>query len=347
MSGLQREFPDPNVQLEQYPTSFELTASVVSFASEQGDLGPGRSALDLGCGTGMLMAGCLLAGCTTVVGVDCDEHAMNVAKENVERIREEVEESDDSDGDEGDDSNGDDQNDRSPIQFIVATVKGGEKAARSSQHQHQRGRGKGRGRGGRRRGGGGRNKRDKNRNDSVANDRQQDETSGDHQKVDNTSGAVADQDGNKDIDSNHDNDDDDGVPLPDGCVDTVLTNPPFGTKHNEGIDVRFLQTATRLAKTAVYSFHKSSTRDYLLRTVREWGHEAQVVAEMRFDIPQTYKFHKQKSVDVAVDLLCVRKKSTETDGVNDRSNEAGTSREIDDVESGLQQLGIDNDELDE
>ena len=35
----------------------------------------------------------------------------------------------------------------------------------------------------------------------------------------------------------------------------------------------------------------------------KWGLNAEVVAEMRFDIPNMYKFHKQKSVDVEVDLI--------------------------------------------
>ena len=33
----------------------------------------------------------------------------------------------------------------------------------------------------------------------------------------------------------------DGIPLIDSCVDTVLINAPFGTKHNAGIDVGFWQ----------------------------------------------------------------------------------------------------------
>ena len=37
--------------------------------------------------------------------------------------------------------------------------------------------------------------------------------------------------------------DKDGIPLQDDCVDTVLTNPPFGTKHNAGIDVQFLENS--------------------------------------------------------------------------------------------------------
>jgi predicted RNA methylase len=99
--------------------------------------------------------------------------------------------------------------------------------------------------------------------------------------------------------------DKDGIPLQNDCVDTVLTNPPFGTKHNAGIDVQFLRTATRLARKSVYSFHKSSTRDYLLKKVAEWGMEATVVAEMQFELGNTYKYHQKKSVDIAVDLLRV------------------------------------------
>jgi len=42
--------------------------------------------------------------------------------------------------------------------------------------------------------------------------------------------------------------------------DTVVMNPPFGTKHNAGMDMRFLEVALRLANSSVYSLHKTSTR---------------------------------------------------------------------------------------
>lgn len=42
--------------------------------------------------------------------------------------------------------------------------------------------------------------------------------------------------------------------------DTVILNPPFGTKHNAGMDVKFLKAAFLLAKNSVYSLHKTSTR---------------------------------------------------------------------------------------
>lgn len=107
--------------------------------------------------------------------------------------------------------------------------------------------------------------------------------------------------------------DDDGLALQSKCVDTVLTNPPFGTKSNAGMDVRFLRTATRLARRTVYSFHKTSTRPFLIRTVESWGMQLDVVAEMKFDISRTYKFHKEKSLDVEVDLLRVHVPMEDTD----------------------------------
>lgn len=97
-----------------------------------------------------------------------------------------------------------------------------------------------------------------------------------------------------------------GFPLPENCVDTVLTNPPFGTKHNQGMDVQFLELGCHLAKRAVYSFHKTSTRAFVLRTIeKKTGCPAKVVAEMKFDLGRTYKFHKNTSVDVDVDLIRV------------------------------------------
>ncbi|OQV23189.1 Methyltransferase-like protein 5 [Hypsibius exemplaris] len=89
-----------------------------------------------------------------------------------------------------------------------------------------------------------------------------------------------------------------------GLFDTVILNPPFGTKGNKGIDVQFLQAALRLSSHAVYSFHKTTTREYLMtRAAKDWDVEMSVVAEMKFDLPQSYARHKRASVDVAVDLL--------------------------------------------
>lgn len=85
--------------------------------------------------------------------------------------------------------------------------------------------------------------------------------------------------------------------------DTVLLNPPFGTKQNAGTDMAFVRMALAHARTAVYSLHKTSTREHIKRKASEWKlPRADVIAELRYNLPQTYKFHRRASVDVAVDL---------------------------------------------
>jgi len=85
--------------------------------------------------------------------------------------------------------------------------------------------------------------------------------------------------------------------------DTVIMNPPFGTKHNKGLDMLFLRTGILLASRAVYSLHKTSTRDHVLKKAQEWGVVPQVLAELRYDLPNTYKHHKKTSVDIQVDFI--------------------------------------------
>ena len=246
----------PQIKLEQYPTSPQLAAAVVLMAVQHGDLGPDTTALDLGCGTGMLATAAALVDTDHVLGVDCDASALAVAMANAERA--EVEER---------------------VDFLQARVKDltvaeATVAGNAEGVVGRGGGGRGRGRGARGKGRG-RGRRPTPSRSSTSEARQL---------------ILSDND---------------GLPLQSKCVDTVLTNPPFGTKANAGMDLRFLRTATRLSRRAVYSFHKTSTRDFLIRQVEGWGYEIQVVAEMRFDLPQTYKFHQKKSVDVAVDLIRV------------------------------------------
>ena len=85
-------------------------------------------------------------------------------------------------------------------------------------------------------------------------------------------------------------------------VDTVVMNPPFGTR-NKGIDIVFLEKAMQLRPKAIYSLHKTSTRKFLLKKAAEWGLQVEVMAELKFDIPKMYKHHKQKSLDVEVDFI--------------------------------------------
>jgi len=88
-----------------------------------------------------------------------------------------------------------------------------------------------------------------------------------------------------------------------GKYDTVIMNPPFGTKHNKGLDIKFLETGLRLSSKSVYSLHKTSTRDHILKKAKDCGVTAQVIAELRYDLPNTYKHHKKSSVDIHVDFI--------------------------------------------
>lgn len=86
------------------------------------------------------------------------------------------------------------------------------------------------------------------------------------------------------------------------AFDTVVMNPPFGTKKNAGMDMKFLKIATLLSRNVVYSLHKSSTRDYIKKKTKELNVEGEVIAELRYNIESSYRFHKKSSVDIEVDV---------------------------------------------
>lgn len=93
-------------------------------------------------------------------------------------------------------------------------------------------------------------------------------------------------------------------------ADTVVCNPPFGTR-TRGADTEFLRAASAIADT-IYSLHKSTTREHIPTVARSLGFEASVLAELRFDLPATYAFHREKSKDVAVDLWRLHRRTTES-----------------------------------
>ena len=82
--------------------------------------------------------------------------------------------------------------------------------------------------------------------------------------------------------------------------DTAVMNPPYGTRipHN---DTKFLSRALELAPV-VYSVHKNSTRDYLLRFVEARGWKVNEVRSMKMVIPHLFEFHRRKLKPVEVDL---------------------------------------------
>jgi putative methylase len=78
-------FSRPQAALEQYQTPAPLAARLLYHALMKGDI-EGKSVLDLGCGTGILAIGAALLGAGQVTGVDIDERALVVARENADLL---------------------------------------------------------------------------------------------------------------------------------------------------------------------------------------------------------------------------------------------------------------------
>ena len=83
--------------------------------------------------------------------------------------------------------------------------------------------------------------------------------------------------------------------------DTVVMNPPFGARDQNGIDTTFVLKALENAQT-VYSMHKTSTRQFWIREGIKLGVHVKPLTELTFNIERSYKFHKSNSVNIKVDL---------------------------------------------
>ncbi|GAA5983290.1 hypothetical protein JCM11641_002251 [Rhodosporidiobolus odoratus] len=206
-------FAAPKRELEQYVTSAHLASRMIFTAATQFDDIDEKDVLDLGCGCAVLSIASVMMGADSVVSVDVDPDALELARENVESV--EMEEH---------------------ISFVHAEI-----ASAGSKPLKE-----------------------------------------DIPVFDPTS-------------------------MLEQKVDTVVMNPPFGS-WTKGIDMVFLEVACKLAETAVYSLNKTSTRDFIERKARQFGFEGTVIAQMRYDLPKTMAFHKQKSVDIEVDMWRFEKK---------------------------------------
>ncbi|XP_062577496.1 rRNA N6-adenosine-methyltransferase METTL5-like [Saccostrea cucullata] len=82
--------------------------------------------------------------------------------------------------------------------------------------------------------------------------------------------------------------------------DTVIMNPPFGTKKNAGIDMEFVRAALMMSTNAVYSLHKFKTREHLHKKAQDWGVSIEILGEFKFNVANTYKCHKEEEVDIKV-----------------------------------------------
>ena len=83
-------------------------------------------------------------------------------------------------------------------------------------------------------------------------------------------------------------------------ADTVVQNPPFGTKIKHS-DKAFLEKAFEIA-AVVYSMHKIETAGFVEAMARDYGFGIMWVLEYDFGLKQTLPWHKSKMFYVKVGL---------------------------------------------
>lgn len=91
-----------------------------------------------------------------------------------------------------------------------------------------------------------------------------------------------------------------------GRFDTVLQNPPFGTK-TEHADKAFLLKAMESADV-VYSFHKSSTESFVNAIAEDNGFKVVGKWLFKFPLKHSFEFHKKKVAYVDVGAYRLVKK---------------------------------------
>lgn len=83
------KFTQLDIKKEQYTTPGNIASDVLWEAFMLGDI-EDKKIVDLGCGNGILGIGALLLGAKEVVFVDVDEKVLNVCKENVKKLDQEL-----------------------------------------------------------------------------------------------------------------------------------------------------------------------------------------------------------------------------------------------------------------
>jgi putative methylase len=83
--------------------------------------------------------------------------------------------------------------------------------------------------------------------------------------------------------------------------DTVVMNPPFGTKQ-EHADIRFLRVALDIGKV-IYSIHKSTTQSFISQWLKDHDVEFEIVMATKMTIGNQFDFHRKQRYFVAVNIL--------------------------------------------
>jgi predicted RNA methylase len=88
-------------------------------------------------------------------------------------------------------------------------------------------------------------------------------------------------------------------------TEICICNPPFGTK-NKHVDREFLNMALK-SSNIVYSFHKTSTLEYLQELFSSKGFDFSVMSNYNFELHATQKFHTRKLHRIEVSTIRIRK----------------------------------------
>ncbi len=90
-------------------------------------------------------------------------------------------------------------------------------------------------------------------------------------------------------------------------VDLVVMNPPFGV-WRRGADVRFLDVALHISDI-VYTIHKLSTLDYIVRRASLVGAEVHVLDRVYIPLPPIYRHHRKRVHRVEAVVLRIERGS--------------------------------------
>jgi putative methylase len=95
-----------------------------------------------------------------------------------------------------------------------------------------------------------------------------------------------------------------------GTFETVLMNPPFGTKRPHS-DIRFLRVALKISKV-IYSIHKSSTMLFISRWLKDQKTNFETIMETSMPIKHQFRFHTKKTHFVRVHIIRIHHQLADT-----------------------------------
>ena len=89
-------------------------------------------------------------------------------------------------------------------------------------------------------------------------------------------------------------------------VDTVIQNPPYGTKEKHA-DREFLVKAFEIGKR-VYSLHKISTSKFVEKIAEDYGFKVKKIIRFKLPLKKSYYFHTKGKVLIEIGCWILEKR---------------------------------------